>query len=209
MNPRPLAAALVLVVPFAATRAQDARAKRQICLVTPTVQASPGRTADAAAAVSETFATFLTGPGIAARPLTARLASQARQEASTSGCHYVLLTTLKHVRKTRGGGLLGKATYGAVHYGTSVIDGLGRSVGARVATSAAAGAAREAAFHYAYATRPDDEMTLTWRLESASGERLQEQTDRRTAGADGEDLLTPLVQRASEAVAAIVARPTP
>ena len=55
--------------------------------------------------------------------------------------------------------------------------------------------------------RAHDELTLTYRLEGASGESLAEKTEKQKAGSDGEDLLTPVAQRVAEAVAAAVMTP--
>jgi hypothetical protein len=73
-----------------------------------------------------------------------------------------------------------------------------------VAASAAAGAASAAAWDFATAVRTKDELTLTYRLEGADGAKLVEKTEKRKAESDGEDLLTPLVERAAEAIAAAV-----
>jgi hypothetical protein len=59
---------------------------------------------------------------------------------------------------------------------------------------------------YAYGSRSKDELTLKYRLESGSGAVLAEKSEKQKAKSDGEDLLTPVVQRAAEAVAAAVAR---
>jgi len=55
--------------------------------------------------------------------------------------------------------------------------------------------------------RAKDELSLTWRLETGAGEALSEKTEKRKAESDGEDLLTPLAQKAAEAVATAVTTP--
>ena len=77
----------------------------------------------------------------------------------------------------------------------------------RVAASAAAGAAANAASDYAAGSRVKDELTLKYRLESAGGKVLVEKSDKRKAESDGEDLLTPMVRPAAEAVAQAVTKP--
>ena len=200
-----LTAALVLCVPASTALAQRTSPAR-ICLAPTTVESAPESADNAAAAVRGSFVRFLTGPSISATPLEARLQSQVREEAKAGSCPYLLVTSVKHVRKTSGG-ILGRAVYGAVHYGTSEIGPIGNSAATRVATAAATGAAREAAFDYAYVTRSNDEMTLTWHLESADGQLLHEQSDKRKAKSDGEDLVTPLVQKAAESITTIVTHP--
>jgi len=45
-------------------------------------------------------------------------------------------------------------------------------------------------------------MTLGYRLETADGKVLVEKKEKRKATSDGEDLLTPMVARAAEAIVA-------
>ena len=77
----------------------------------------------------------------------------------------------------------------------------------RAVASAAAGAAAGAASDYAANSQVKDELTLKYRLESAAGKVLIEKADERKAKSDGEDLLTPLVRPAAEAVAQAAAKP--
>jgi ABC-type uncharacterized transport system substrate-binding protein len=49
-----------------------------------------------------------------------------------------------------------------------------------------------------------DEMTLSYRLESATGQVLSEDKSSRKAQSDGEDVLTPLVQKAAEKIVSAV-----
>jgi hypothetical protein len=159
---------------------------------------------DPIAAVRESFTSFLTGPTLGVTPLSARLESQVRLEAKQAGCAYLLLTTIKHQRKT-GGGLLSRVAGSAAEQGAwSVASGAGSAAG-RVAASAAAGAARTATYDYAHNFRTKDELTLEWRLEGRDGTELKKAKAKKKAESDGEDLLTPLVQGASEAIAAAVA----
>jgi hypothetical protein len=195
----------LLLLPIAPIAAQEAPASaaQKICLAPASVEAAPNGS-DPAAAVRETFSSFLTGPTLGVTPLNARLESQVRQEAKQAGCSYLLLTTFKHQRKT-GGGLLSRVAGSAAEQGAwSVAAGAGSTAG-RIAASAAAGAARTAAWDYAHQFRTKDELTLAWRLEGPNGAALKEGKEKKKAKSDGEDLLTPLVQSASEAIATVVA----
>ena len=159
---------------------------------------------DPVAAVRETFTSFLSGPTLGVTPLNARLESQVRQEAKLTGCSYLLLPSIKHQRKS-GGGMLSRVAGGAAEYGAwSVAAGAG-STAERVAANAAAGAARTAAWDYAHNFQAKDELILAWRLEKQDGKELKKGKDKKKADSNGEDLLTPLVQGASEAIAAAVA----
>lgn len=207
---RALAALALAMTPLAPAAAQDPApagpAVAQICLAPATVEAAPNGV-DPVAAVGDAFSTFLSGPTLAVQPLSSRLQSQARQEAKLAGCGFLLLTTVKHERKTGGGGILGRMAGGAVQQGAWAVTGsVGGSMAGRVAAGAVAGAASTTINDYAMASRQKDELTLTWQLENAAGKVLVEDSDKRKAKADGEDLLTPIAQKASEEIAEAVAQ---
>jgi hypothetical protein len=207
---RTIGALLVAMSPLASAAAQDQApagpAVAQICLAPATVEAAPNGV-DPVAAVTAAFSTFLAGPTLAVQPLSSRLQSQARQEAKLGGCAFLLLTTVKHERKTGGSGILGRMAGGAVQQGAWAVTGsVGGSVAGRVAAGAVAGAASSTINDYAMASRQKDELTLTYQLEDAAGKVLVEDSEKRKAKADGEDLLTPIAQEASEAIAEAVAK---
>lgn len=203
----PLALALLAATGAGATLAAQvggAKAVTQICLAPAVVEAAP-QGADPIKAVEETFTSFLAGPTLTVQPLTARLQGQVREEAKLNGCQFLVFPTVKHVRKTGGGGFLGKVASGAVQQGAYSVGTSSGAVG-RVVAGAAAGAASSAASDYAAGSRTRDELTLSYRLESAAGKVLVERSEKRKAKSDGEDLLTPLVQHAAETVADAAAR---
>lgn len=177
----------------------------RICLAPASIEATVGDASAATNAVREAFASYLTGPSLRPQPLTARLESQAREEAHQAGCPYLLLPTLKHVHK-RGGGLLGKMASGAAREGAYSAAVSAGSTAGRVGASAAAGAASSALYDYAFSVRSNDELTLGYRLEAGDGSVLVEKQEKRKAKSDGEDLLTPAVQHAAEAVVAAIQR---
>jgi hypothetical protein len=197
----PIAAvSLCLLGGPAAAQSGDSTAANvtRICLAPAAVEAAPAG-AEPVAAVRDAFIGFLTGPTLAVQPLQARLQSQVRQEAKAAGCRFLLLPSVKHERKT-GGGLFGKVAGGAVQQGAWAAGGSVGSTAARVVAGAAAGAAGGAVNEYASRSRNKDELTLKYRLESGQGTVLVEKSERRKATSDGEDLLTPVAQRASEGV---------
>lgn len=207
---RALAALALAMTPLAPAAAQDPApagpAVAQICLAPATVEAAPNGV-DPVAAVGDAFSTFLSGPTLAVQPLSSRLQSQARQEAKLAGCGFLLLTTVKHERKTGGGGLLGRMAGGAVQQGAWTVAGsAGSSTVGRVVAGAASGAASTTINDYAMSSRQKDELTLSYRLEDGNGKLLAEDSEKRKAKADGEDLLTPLAQKAAEAIAEAVAQ---
>jgi len=195
---------LALVIPSAAAFAQDSPQAGRICLMPTSVQMVSGSSDAAVTAVRASFSSFLTGPSLGVVELKARLQSQAREEAKQANCPYVLVTSMKQERKTDRG-ILRRATTGAIEAGTSQVLGSARSTEARIAAGAASQAAA-AAREVSYSFKTKDELELKYRLESAPGAVLLDKTEKRTAKSDGEDVLTPLVERASEAIAAQVAK---
>ena len=87
---------LALVLPFATATAQERPAGARICLAPTKAEMAAGNTESAVTAVRETFTSFLTGPSLSVTPLSARLQSQAREEAKQASCPYVLITSIKH-----------------------------------------------------------------------------------------------------------------
>ena len=169
----------------------------RVCLVTTRAQVRDGDAARAAEAVRETFHSFLNGPTIETAALGARLPALAAEEARQSGCGYVLHTSL--TQKKGGGGLFGKVIG---NVGSSVYIPGGSSVGGAVARSAATGAVSAAA-QLAASIKAKDELVLEYRLETTDGAGpVVAKTEKAKAKADGEDVLTPLVERAAAAVAA-------
>ena len=180
--------------------ATESGAAACVALVLPSLQGTD--TAPAAASLRELIASFLTGPSFRTILLEARLISQAFEEAHQQSCGHVLTTTF--VRK-RGGGsglgrVLGDAATGAswhVPYGSSTAGWVTRS-------AAVAGA--HAAASIASNTRAKDEMRLEFRLSSNDGTVVRDGQQGRKAKADGEDLITPLVEHLAETIAASIGR---
>jgi hypothetical protein len=179
----------------------------RLCLAPPSAQMPGVNSEDALASVRTVFTTYLTGPSLRVEPLTARLASQTREEAKQKGCTYVLYTKVNQERKTKSTGLLGRIAAGALQNGASQVAASSGSAGTRVLASAAAGGA--ASTYYGSYTQTSDKLTLTTRLEAGDGRLLSEKTETRKAGSDGEDLLTPMVERASETVVGAMSKGKP
>lgn len=200
---------ILLALLSTSAAAQGTPAKAHICLAPTSVETASGTAATAMSAVRETFTSYLTGPTLEVAPLSSRLESQARQEAKAANCPYLLITTLKQEHKGGGSGLLGRVASGAVQQGVSSADVGSNSAAGRVATGAATGAASGAANNYGSSTQAKDEMTLTTHLESADGKVLVDMSGKRKADSNGEDMLTPLVEKAATAVANAVSKPAP
>jgi hypothetical protein len=192
---------LVLVAP--AALAQQDSAVTRICLAPSSVEAGSSNANAAMDATRENFLSYLTGPTLKAEALKSRLESQVKEEAKQAGCPFLLITTVKLVSKKGGSNLLGQVAAGAVRQGAWEAGVASGNTAGRIAGSAVSAAANQAAYNYAVGIHNKDELTLTYRLEGADGSVLLDKKESRKAKADGEDVLTPLIQNASEQIVAV------
>jgi len=192
--------AFVFLAALAASAGQ-AENGTTICIAMPKVEIVQGDAAGAASGLRDMFASYLTGPTLKSVPLEARLQSQAMEEAREKGCTRVLVTKLSQKRK--GGGRFGKVMGEAAGTALWYVPG-GATAGSAAARAAAVAGAR-AVSTVAATTKARDEFTLEYRLDDAAGKPLlPAKKDKLKAQSDGQDLLTPLVEKASEAVAGAV-----
>ena len=200
----PFSAAVMAASVAVLMTASDAAAGRQdpgaacLAVVLPSVQGVDGSATSVAMGVRDLFVSYLNGPALRTVTLEARLPAQAAIEARQKGCDRMLLTTM--VRKRDGGsrlgGVLGQAAGTAAWHAAPYGAGAGAAAVRGVAVAGA-----QAASTLAAETRRKDEVRLEYRVGApesvASIKPLSEKAKART---DGEDLLTPLVERASQAI---------
>lgn len=185
-----------------AARAQEPSNQSCIAIVLPSVKGADGDATEFANSLRELFASYLTGPSLRTVKLDARLASQAIEEARQKDCPTVLVTAIS--RKSGGGGGWGKALGRAA--GTAAYYGVpygGTAAGAAARGAAVAGA--QAVSSMADSTKAKDEVTLEFKVGTPDSVlRAPAQSQKAKASHDGEDLLTPIVEKASEAIASMV-----
>lgn len=190
----------LLTVSFAnLVEVAGAQAKQTACIavMAPTLEGVPGNAVDAANGVRDLIASYLQGPGIKAITLEAKLPSLAAAEAGQKGCGSLLITSVRRKSSNRKllkalGQAAGSSSYSLPYGGSSV-----GSTMARAGTTAGL----QTASSMAQSTRAKDELSLEYRLQSADGKvQFGPKTEKRTAKTDGEDLLTPTVTRAAEAI---------
>lgn len=186
----------------AAPAGAQAGAPSCIAIVLPSAKGAAGDATEFARSLRELFVSYLTGPSLRTITLDARLASQAVEEARQKECGYVLLTSIEKKQNDGSGWgrALGRAAGTAAWYGVPY--------GGTAATAAARGAAvagAQAISAMAETTKAKDEVTLEYRIGTLdTAMRATPKTEKAKAKSDGEDLLTPLVEKASEAIAATV-----
>lgn len=189
--------------PGLAESQQDAFSDSPTCLavVLPSVQGVEGSASEMASAVRDLFVSFLSGPSIKPLSLDARLPSQAILEARQKDCGQVLIASVS--RKRSGGskfaGMLGKAAETAA-WRVPYDAGVSGAVASGVAI-----AGGQAISDLASDTRQKDELELGYRVGAPeSVVNAKPQSVKAKAKVDGEDLLTPLVERAAQDIASIV-----
>jgi hypothetical protein len=176
----------------------------RIGLVMPKVQMSSGDTAQAAEALRGNFASYLKGPTVEVIPLSARLASQATEEARQSECDYVLYLSMS-VKKGGGGSMFGRAIGNIAGSAAGHIP---------VGGSATTAAARSAAISGVYTTavivssiKVKDELSLEYKLDSVeTSKTLLSNSAKAKAKSDGEDILTPLVESSAQTIVSTVGK---
>ena len=176
----------------------------RIGLILPKVQLTAGDAAQAAEALRKSFAGHLNGPTIEVVALSARLPSQAMDEARQSQCDYVLSASM-NVKKGGGGSMFGRAIGNIAGSAAGHIPGGG---------SATTGAARSAAITGVYTTAPiansikaKDELSLEYKLESVeTSKTVLSNSAKAKAKSDGEDILTPLVETSAQTIVSTIAK---
>jgi hypothetical protein len=195
---------LCAVVGLAAcTLAHAEPAPRCVALPLPTLRGADSSATELASGLRDLVSGFLKGPSLRTVLLEARLPDQALEEAREQRCATVLTLTL--TRKKAGGGGLGRAfgsaagaaawqlPYGGSTAKSTVIRGVAIAGAAAVSTAASN-------------TRAKDEVQMEYRLASDNGSVVRQGKDGAKASADGEDLITPLVERVAGVVAAAMPR---
>jgi hypothetical protein len=176
-----------------------------IAIMLPGARGVDGDATAFSTSLRELFMSYLTGPSLRAIALDAKLPAQAIEEARQKDCGYVLLTTVTRVRHDGSGvgRALGRAAGTAASYG---IPYGGSAASAAARSAAVAGA--YAISNMSYSTKAKDEITLEYRIGPVDRVSSAAATSRKAkAKQDGEDLLTPMVETASEAIAAVVSKP--
>lgn len=198
----PLAFALLAAMPAHAGPAARAADTACVALLLPSVEGVDDSTR-VAMSVRSIFESYLTGPSLKSVLLDARLASQANEEARQKECTKILTVTVTRKAAGNGGSKVSSVARAA---GTTAAYIPLPSYGSAVAVGAARGGA-EAVADVASHTRAKDEMTLAYKVATADGATLLAlKTESAKAKSNGEDLLTPLIAKASEAIAGAVTK---
>jgi hypothetical protein len=193
-----LIAASCVVGAHAAPQQPLSTAATCVALTVPTVQGVDGDATGFAMGVRDLFATYLKGPTIRTEALESRLASQAVIEARGKTCGQMLLVSVTRKRSSNNTArILGQAA--GIAATRAPVVGAG-SVGAAASTATWTGG--ETVYRFASEIRAKDELELSYRLGVPDTvEKAKPVTAKAKAKSDGEDLLTPLVEKAANNIA--------
>ncbi len=195
----------ILIALSVVTHAQDKPSTSAdtpcIAIVLPSVEGVDDSTS-VAQSVSGLFQSYLTGPSIRSMPLDAKLLSQATQEAVQKQCTKVLTVSL-----TRKAGSAGNRKLGAISQAAGTAAGYIPAAGAAEVAVGGAAASAGAVSSLAYSTHAKDEMHIEYRVNTADGAVvLASKSETLKAKSNGEDIVTPLVAKAADAIAAAVSK---
>jgi len=155
----------------------------RVGVLQPSVQVSSGDAASAAESLRNGFANHLKDATVEVILLSSRSASAALSEARQIECDYVLSSSL--TIKKGGGSMFGRA----------IGNIAGSAVGIPVGSAGAS------------LIKAKDEVTLAYKLEPlAQGKQALSNTEKAKASHDGEDVIKPLVQKASETIKTTIAQ---
>lgn len=175
----------------------------RIGVVMPRAQMTQGASGvDVATAVRNTLAQHLSSQSVEVASLEAHEPQQAEAEARQKECDYLLYTGV--VQKKGGGGGFGGFLKKAAPV---VAGGYGGGEGGGAAANVPPNGVHTAA-DVSTAVKAKDEITLDFRLMPAAGGSTPKLADTLKAKAryDGEDVLTPLIQRLAAAVSGGVSK---
>lgn len=153
---------------------------------------------DLAAAIQNSLPVYLKGTKVEIVPLEAKLASAIDAEAKEKQCDYVLYATVSHKKGGGGFGSFGKVLGGVVS--RTGVGQTGNQVGniaGQVATQSITAATAN--------VKEKDEVTLDIKLQNGSSVALTKQFKQKAKSA-GEDIISPLVEQAAEAIVATVSK---
>lgn len=141
---------------------------------------------------------YLGGPNTQLVPIDALLPTQVEAEAQQKQCDYIVYSSLTQ-KKTGHGGFLGRASGMA---GMVPMMGAARSAGAIAAAANATYVAQQAAT-LSRGVKAKNEVTLEYKLQApGNATPLVTDTQKAKASSDGEDVITPMVEKAATAIMA-------
>jgi len=156
--------------------------------------------AELSAAIGNTLTKYLKAPNVEVIGIEARLASQIDAEAKQKECDFVIYATASHKKGGGGGGMFGKmlgnvagTAVSHVGYGSGHVAG---AIAGQVASTAIYSAASTSA-----SVKSKDELQLEVKLQTpGNATPLVAKQLKAKAKSDGEDILSPIIEQAAQAI---------
>jgi hypothetical protein len=150
--------------------------------------------AQLASAIGATLADYLKAPNIELVRIEAKLPSQIEAEAKQKECDFIVYTNVAHKKGGGLGGMFGKAAGSILGSTIPMAGGTGAAVAGHVAATTI----------YTVATvsesvKSKDEITLEIKMAQSGSDVLTKQYKAK-AKSDGEDIISPLIQQAAQAI---------
>lgn len=149
--------------------------------------------------IRETVAGYFQGTNVEIVALEARLPQALANEAKEKGCAYILNVA---VSQKKGGGGFGKmfATVAPIVSSVVPMAGMAGGIAGSVASSVAQTAVMSAA-NMSSTTKAKDSITLEYSLVSAEGGAVKNSNSMKAkAKSDGEDVISPMMEKMAEAI---------
>lgn len=143
---------------------------------------------------------FLTGPKIEVIRVSALLPIQATAEAKEKQCDYVLVSSLSQ-KKSSGGGFGALRTLSAATPVAAMIPGAGM---AGVAASQSLAIASSTAVMASSGVKAKSEVSFEYSLNAADGTSVLRDAQKTKAKTDGEDVVTPMIQKAATSIVTLL-----
>ncbi len=156
---------------------------------------------DLAAAIQNTLAEYLKGTKVKLVALEAKLPSAIIDEAKEKSCDYIIFANVAHKKGGGGFGMFSKVIAPAIgatgigHTGSTI-----GNIGGQVATHAIVSAGAVAGN-----IKAKDEITLDLKLQNGNAVALTKQYKAK-AKSDGEDIISPIIEQAAQAILDAVAK---
>lgn len=144
---------------------------------------------------------YLSGPKTEIVRISALLPVQATAEAKEKGCDYVLVTSLTQKKSSGGFGAL--RTLSAATPMAAMIPGAGL---AAMAASQSLAIASTTAVMASSGVKAKAEVTFEYGLNSVEGASVLRDAQKAKARTDGEDVVTPMIQKAATNIVALLAK---
>ncbi|HEV2577631.1 MAG TPA: hypothetical protein VGU25_10510 [Acidobacteriaceae bacterium] len=139
---------------------------------------------------------YLTGPSVESTPIAALLPDQIAAEARAKQCDYIVYSTLSQKKPSGGLGFLKSSSMLNVIPGVGLASSMGKVMGA---TSAATAASQAASLSSSVKAKTD--VVLEYHMNAMGNDSpLLANTFDTKATADGEDVITPMVEKAATAI---------